>query len=120
LPTTGCGNAIDTSTEHLQGNYGNSFQSPASIQDNATFATGGWYNVIYTYGGNVAKLYVNGTLVDSSVVNSPAAFTTQDLFIGKHGDPVYPYYVNGVIDEVRIYNRVICAGEVATLNNLKR
>jgi hypothetical protein len=120
--TSGCGNSIDTSTERIDASYG-SLNAPvkASTGDNsAYFSTGFWYNVIYTYGNGVAKLYVNGILVDTETGIATSGFNTQDLFIGKHGDPVYPYYLNGTIDEIRIYNRALCAAEVNTLNNLTR
>jgi hypothetical protein len=62
---------------------------------------------------------VNGVLVNTS--NGAANFTpnTQELYIGKHGDPQYPYWFTGVIDELRIYKKALCQGEVNLLTNLK-
>ncbi len=118
---TGCGNPVDTSTEEIMAGYGDNSAVPADAGDNsAYFSTGVWYNVIYTYGNGVCKLYVNGILVDTETITATSGYNTQDLFIGKHGDPTYPYYLNGTIDEVRIYNRALNATEVNTLNNLTR
>ena len=40
----------------------------------------------------------------------------QDLYIGRHEDPNFPYYFNGVMDEVRIYNRAVNAKEAEVLS----
>lgn len=78
-----------------------------------------WYTVIYTYENGISKLYVNGVLVNT--LNCTAVFTpnNQELYIGKHGDPAFPYNFKGVIDEIRIYKKALCEGEVKQLNILK-
>ena len=48
----------------------------------------------------------------------PFTDNSSDLYIGKHEDPPYPYYFNGIIDEIRIYNRALPAGAVQQLSNL--
>jgi Concanavalin A-like lectin/glucanases superfamily len=87
--------------------------------DSVIIKTGTWYYLAYTYDGNTAKFYVNGQLKDS--VNKQVPFTpnTNDLFIGKHENPPFPYYFNGVIDELRIYNRALNSEAVMALSNLK-
>jgi hypothetical protein len=45
--------------------------------------------------------------------NNPA------LTIGRHGDLQFPYWYNGIIDEIRIYSKELCEAEVKALNKLK-
>jgi len=57
-----------------------------------------------------------------SIPNStPITFTpnSNDIFIGKHENPLFPYYFNGVIDEIRIYNKAITNQQIGYLNILK-
>ncbi|HSZ32198.1 MAG TPA: LamG domain-containing protein [Puia sp.] len=87
--------------------------------DSVIIKTGTWYYLTYTYDGTTAKFYINGQLKES--LNITTAFTpnTNDLFIGKHENPAFPYYFNGVIDEIRIYNKALKPGAVLALSNLK-
>ncbi len=73
-----------------------------------------WYNLTLTYNGATIKGYVDGQEVVScqhaypgNIVDSGTAFTL--------GDPTYD--ANGVIDEVRIYNRALSPAEVSALYN---
>ncbi len=74
---------------------------------------------MYTYENGVSKIYIDGLL--KAERNNPASFTPSnaDVYIGKTINPQYPYYFNGVIDDIRIYNRALCYGEVKQLNRLK-
>lgn len=115
-----CYDPADTAHEFMSGGYGNN--SPAgtaagAYSDTSIIRKGQWYVAVYTFDGNESKLYVNGEL--KAVDTRPAHFTAndQDLLIGKHGDPSFPYLFNGIIDEIRIYNRALCECEIQQLNN---
>ncbi len=78
-----------------------------------------WYNVLYTNDGKTAKLYVNCELKYS--VFFPETFTnTEDLFFGKSDDPYFPFWLNGDLDEIRIYNRALNDEEIFLLCNEKK
>lgn len=53
----------------------------------------------------VSKIYVNGELVSAVQKKANFAPNMNDLFIGKLNSSSYPYFFNGVIDEIGIYNR---------------
>lgn len=73
-----------------------------------------WYHVVYTNDGSTAKLYVDCQLKYS--VAFPETFTNnEDLFLGKSDDPVFPFWLNGDLDDIRIYNRALKAEEILTL-----
>ncbi len=78
--------------------------------------TGKWYTVIYTYDGSTSKFYINGTLSSSKAGTSTYVPSTDDLFIGRLNDALFPYWFNGVMDEVRIYNRALSQEEVTALS----
>jgi len=75
---------------------------------------GQWYHAVGVYDSDAVKLYVNGELKHS---NTNSGFgddiggLTSPVHIGslEHYDR---FYFNGVIDEVRIYNRALSAEEI--------
>jgi len=117
--TVGCQNAVDTSKEVFYISYGD-LNTRSSVIDNNNLQSNRWYNVIYTYADGVANLYVDGVL--RKTVAQPLSFTAndQEMYIGKHGDPSYPYSFNGVIDEIRIYNKALCPAAVKQLYGTKQ
>lgn len=80
--------------------------SPAPLPLNA------WTHVAGTYDGSTVKIYTNGVLAASFAQTGQIAASTDGLFIG--GNPYYGHHFIGTIDEVRIYNRALSAGEVQT------
>ncbi len=74
-----------------------------------------WVSVIYTYDGTYAKLYINCQLVLNNFSPGYNFSNTHDLFMGKMDDPTFPYWFNGEMDDVRIYNRAINEDEVKAI-----
>jgi hypothetical protein len=73
-----------------------------------------WVHVAGTYDGTEAKLYVNNVLYGPETITAPGSVNL-DVTIGSSstGSDVWP----GDIDEVRIYNRALTAGEIDDLYN---
>ncbi len=64
--------------------------------------------------GNHADLYMDGSLVSVSEINSYAySSSSANWLIGRR--PVDPVYFNGLIDDVRIYNHALSETEVAQI-----
>jgi hypothetical protein len=88
------------------------------IDTTYTFPAGTWTHVALTLSGSTGTLYVNGTAVGSNAVMSinPSRLgldTTQN-YIGKSqwsNDP----YLNGSVDDFRVYNHALSAAAIATL-----
>ena len=77
--------------------------------------TGTWYLVVYTYGKQSSKLYIDGEMITSFVTKNKIGKNKDDLFLGRKDNAQYPYWFNGVMDEIRIYNRTLSADEVTEL-----
>jgi hypothetical protein len=119
-----CAPTVDTTKEIFAGSFGDNIPQGAnagiggiSTADSVYIQKNQWYTVVYTYDGTTAKFYVNGALASTSPNTGSVTFTpnSNDLLIGKHENPPYPYYFNGVIDEIRIYNRALTNQEVGYL-----
>ncbi len=86
-----------------------STNSPYFIQKNT------WYCVVYTLDANKAAMYVNGEQTYELDISSPIGANSQPLLIGSNRpfNTQYPYPFKGVIDELRLYNRVLNKSEIA-------
>jgi hypothetical protein len=104
-------------TGEFYATYGdNQFQSNGVGSPENSLQLNTWYKIVYTYNGSVGKLYMNDVLV--SQTNQAATFTpnTSPLRVGKTGRTDYPYWFNGVIDEIRIYKVALTATQVAKVD----
>ena len=77
---------------------------------------GAWYHVVGTYAKNVAaRIYVNGVLNNSTTnttVNNDIVYDTTNRFkIGQSN--INGSWMNGQIDQTKVYNRALTATEVA-------
>jgi hypothetical protein len=115
-----CNSVVDTTKEQIMGYYGNNqFSSIGAIDTTNNIKPDVWMTVVFTYDGSQARLYVDGKLkhmMNGIVPFTPNAF---DMFIGRAEHPQYPYWLNGVIDEIRIYKKALCEGEIIQLTNSK-
>jgi hypothetical protein len=88
------------------------------INGSAALPTGVWTHVAVTHSGNTGILYVNGAEVgrNSSMSLTPDSLgATTKNYIGKsqYADP----YLNGRVDDFRIYSKALSAADVAELAN---
>lgn len=109
---------VDTATAGVVSFYdGTSLSTPSS-----TIATGNWYNIVVTKSSTAGrKIYVNGSVAasDSSNTNAinEASSSGKNLIGAYNSSGTYYYHLDGSIDQVRIFNRVLDDGEVAALYN---
>jgi len=69
-----------------------------------------WTHLASTFDGSTLRLYVNGALAGSKAISGSVAATTNPLRIG--GNTIWGEFFTGQIDEVRLYNRALSAGEI--------
>jgi fibronectin type 3 domain-containing protein len=104
--------------------YGLYAGTNTSVPDAVTFTNGAeqqaagsaqlplnaWSHLAATYDGATVRLYVNGALVSSSSVSGSMPNSDGPLRIG--GNAVWGEYFDGLIDELRVYNRALSATEI--------
>ncbi len=84
--------------------YNDYVRSPSPVSVN------NWTHIASTYNGTTLKIYINGTEVASKNTNGLIKTSNNALRIG--GNSIWGEYFNGVIDEIRIYNKVLSATEI--------
>lgn len=123
---------VDTSTFMYMANAGSSglvrFRIASSslnknqvVEGAQALPVGKWVHVAVTIGNNGVTIYVDAVQVAQQ---TPAALRPSDLgatannFIGRSPFAADPY-LDGQIDEFRIYNRVLSSTEIASLANVQ-
>ena len=83
--------------------------SNAGIAVFSSLTAGVWYHLVGVHTGGKSYAYING-VVGATVGTESFAGSTGSTRIGYHS----PYF-NGLIDDVRIYNRALSASEISLL-----
>jgi len=96
---------------------------------NTTLNSNVWYFVVGTYSGNLStatgtlSVYVNGALDNSlQTVFSSVCTQARSFVIGAFDFSwsAYSHHFNGLIDDVRIYNRALSTAEIQALYNAEK
>ncbi len=85
--------------------------SDRTVQGTSQLPSGAWSHLATTYDGVTQRLYVNGVQVASRPQTGNMAAGNQALRIGGNGSFAGEFY-NGLIDNVRVYNRALSAAEI--------
>jgi hypothetical protein len=85
------------------------------IDSTSRVTTNVWYHLAGVRGSNYIQIYFNGQLEAEATVTFPQDYGNWPLYLGTSGQSYYDRKLNGVIDEVALYNRVLSAQEIATL-----
>jgi hypothetical protein len=72
-----------------------------------------WIYIAATYDGQYARIYFNGSLVIQREWIGPIATSNTSIYVGSKSPEVEPQYFNGLVDEVRIYNRALNSTEIS-------
>jgi len=87
------------------------------IMSAAPLPLGQFLQVAATYDGSVARLYVNGSQVNSKTMGLVPVNSIHPIQIGGVSEAAVPNYLNGVIDEVEYFNRALGSSEIQTIYN---
>ena len=78
-----------------------------------------WVHVAGTYDGTALRIYVNGALNATKAVTGTTCANAEPLEIGAKNRTTPPAtteaYMDGRIDDVRVYNRALSAAEIKTV-----
>jgi hypothetical protein len=93
------------------------YASETICTSGANYANGQWHHMVHTFGSGVGQqLYADGVLVANGAKTS-SDFTWQtNVNIGRSQGRANDY-LNGIVDEVRLYDRLLASQEVALLAN---
>jgi len=91
-----------------------------NLISSAAVTTNTWYHIAMSYNGSTLILYVNGVQNSTQSVSYTLPSTTNYLTIGgDNSNGTIANFLNGSAEDARIYNRVLSANEVSTINNSK-
>lgn len=83
------------------------------MNSNSAVTAGAWHYITVTYDGTTQGLYIDGVLDNSQVIPGiTLTYTNSPVKIGS-GDYNNPFA--GYVDDLRIYNRALTAGEIADM-----
>ena len=81
-----------------------------------------WHHYVFTYDGSTRKIYYDGQELTTTEDNNGSANSSSWISYPNYSSTVYKLgayrevvYSDGQLDQVRIFNRAITAGEVETL-----
>lgn len=84
-----------------------------------TLPTNEWVHIVATNDGITSKIFINGNEMASSNIGVSTSNQTYSNIIGRSGNASSENF-NGIVDEVRLYNRAITLAEIETLANCTR
>jgi hypothetical protein len=88
----------------------------SQIVNKTNLETFKWHNIVTTFNGSVAKLYINNIYIDSLKTIIPLPIN--NLLIGNRpNDQNYVFNFEGIIDDIRIYNSALTKSEITALFN---
>lgn len=106
-----------------QGGAGELNILPCIYNPSGGFKNNTWYHIagVMDYKSKKSKLFVNGVKVDEKSVFATPIARNMYGSIGKayDGKDVDSAYFNGILDEIRMYSKVLSDGEVKFLYNLR-
>jgi len=80
-----------------------------------------WYHVAVTWSGSRTRLYINGAEQDVETSNRGVRYAGINNFgrsiTDTSRDWANPIYLNGLMDDIRVYSKALSATEVQSLNN---
>ena len=82
-----------------------------SIASSFTATVGTWYNLVGTWDGTDTNFYIDGAFIGTVAIPGPQALDL--LTLGSTPG----YFLDGIVDEVGIWDAALTAGEVTTLYN---
>ena len=112
--------AFDSTEETFAGMAGAANSSSMSVRYyTPTIMEDQWYKVVITYNDSEWKIYVNDTLKNTTLTTTPGASmgtSTDSVSIGYNifgAAGGFPCPLNGDIDDISIYNRVLSDSDIA-------
>lgn len=81
---------------------------------NTTYVNGSWFHIVATWNSTGTQLWVEGELRDTQLGPNIVNFNDDEFDIGRTSSGSDRYY-DGILDEIRAYNRVLTEEEIGLL-----
>ena len=81
----------------------------------SSFQNNSWSNIVMTQDGITRKIFFNGILKNTISCSNSIFSNTYDLQFGKMNNLSWPYYLDGKLDDIAIYNRALTNEEITAL-----
>ncbi len=118
---------VAKSNTAARGQYGIAFQPGGRIDvdiastyfsfyTNLQFSRSRWYFFCLTWDGDAVVVYADGAIVGSSSYSPTPCGNDMPFEIGRH-TPTNTEYMNGVLDDIRLFDRSLSRNEVDALYN---
>ena len=94
------------------------FRNSAGVSANIVFiglVLNSWNHFVFSFDGNYVRLYYNGSLVDSLTATGTVVNTNEDFYIGNVPYFSTDYLLDGMMDEVALWNRALTPVEVSCI-----
>jgi hypothetical protein len=85
-----------------------------------SMVAGQWYHLVGVGNNKIYSFYINGVLQQSQTVTNMGSLSCDSHTIGMMFDnfgQYYNHYLNGSVDELRIYSRALSGSEILALYN---
>lgn len=90
--------------------------SPTTVISNTVAAAGNWYFVAGVKTSTQISIYVNGNLENTTALGAFTDTNSKDLLIGgKNTADQGGAYLNGLVDEVELFNRALSPAEILAI-----
>lgn len=106
---------LDIAGKKLRFRITNSATQIYDAKDTANLISNRWFHVVGVFNGTSVLVYKNATLVDTKTTTGTLISTTLSLTAGITSDASGGKYLQGMIDNVRIWGRALTSSEVAAL-----
>ncbi len=106
-----------TSSNKFSGQVNDNFTAGCGVQSpvSTIIPQADWHHIVLTYDGSEVKLFVDGILQGTSPYTGLMNPSGEQIFFGMHNDPLFPYFVNGLLDDIGIWDRALTACEIQQL-----
>lgn len=88
-----------------------------TVSSNTTAVAGTWYFVAGVKTSSQISIYVNGNLENTTSLAPFTDTNSTDLLIGATQSNPWLAFLNGLVDEVELFNRALSASEIAAIYN---
>ena len=104
------------SNNHIDFAFGNGTAFP-HVLSTSVVADNSFHHVAATFDGSLMSLYIDGVLDNTAAFSGTPNISGRPIRLGNH-DQLTNRALNGLVDDVRLYNEVLSASQVQALANI--